>query len=222
MDSATIWTVINTVVGIIGIIVGVIGWKSLSTAKRIKNKAEADNGSTILQAETIYNGLSAVDVIDIATNTAKNIFKYEQHIIKATPDVFFALKTVASGFVIFAHKDSKNAEEIAILTEEIKYVIGFSKSGNASPYGPLKCSVADDKGNLIELYSFDGFLEIIPQCIFNEISWSPNRRLVASLAAEQTAIGQCKNGDIILVSLRKSNYALYVRIVLYGPAGDIA
>lgn len=63
MDWVT-W--INTAVGIIGIIVGVIGWKSLSTATKIKNVAKADNNATIQQANVIHNGLDAYAVIKLS------------------------------------------------------------------------------------------------------------------------------------------------------------
>ena len=57
-------TLINTIVGVIGIAVGIIGWKSLSASK-IKNKAKATDSATIQQAQTINNGLSSVDVINL-------------------------------------------------------------------------------------------------------------------------------------------------------------
>ena len=69
-------TTLNTLVGIIGIvstiigiIVGIIGEKSLYEATKINNKAKADNGATVQQAQSIYNGLSAPDVIDITERT---------------------------------------------------------------------------------------------------------------------------------------------------------
>ena len=59
MDATTVNTIVGIVgiiVGVIGIIVGIIGWKSLNTANKINNKA--DNGSTIVQAEIINQGIS--------------------------------------------------------------------------------------------------------------------------------------------------------------------
>lgn len=53
-------TWINTGVGIIGIIVGIVGWKSLSAATRIKNTVKAEN---VQQAQIIHNGLDDYAVI---------------------------------------------------------------------------------------------------------------------------------------------------------------
>ena len=68
MDWVT-W--INTGVGVIGIIVGIIGWKSLTTATKIKNKAKADNGASIQQAQTINNGLDSYAVIRLSKDTTQ-------------------------------------------------------------------------------------------------------------------------------------------------------
>lgn len=68
MDWVT-W--INTAVGIIGIIVGIIGWKSLTTATKIKNKAKANNGASIQQAQTINNGLDSYAVIRLSKDTTQ-------------------------------------------------------------------------------------------------------------------------------------------------------
>jgi len=74
MDS----TMINTIVGIVGIactivgvIVGVIGKRSLDTANLIKNEVLIANSSSIQQAQTINNnGLDNHTVIDLAQDTA--------------------------------------------------------------------------------------------------------------------------------------------------------
>ena len=57
-------TYINTIVGIIGIIVGIIGWKSLSAAS--KNNAKAGNGSTINQG-IIYNSGIGEETVRLLT-----------------------------------------------------------------------------------------------------------------------------------------------------------
>ena len=62
-------TWINTGVGIVGIIVGIIGWKSLSTATKIKNSIKAN---TVQQAQVINNGLDAYAVIRLSRETTKD------------------------------------------------------------------------------------------------------------------------------------------------------
>ena len=69
MDWVT-W--INTAVGIIGIIVGIIGWKSLTTATKINNTAEASSGASIQQAQTINNGLDSYAVIRLSKDTTQD------------------------------------------------------------------------------------------------------------------------------------------------------
>lgn len=63
MDWVT-W--INTGVGVIGIIVGIIGLKSLSMAIKIKNSAKANKGGTVQQAQVIHNGLDSYAVIKLS------------------------------------------------------------------------------------------------------------------------------------------------------------
>ena len=64
-------TWINTGVGIIGIVVGIIGWKSLSTATKIKNTIKADKAATVQQAQVIKNGLDSYAVIRLTRETTK-------------------------------------------------------------------------------------------------------------------------------------------------------
>ena len=64
-------TWINTGVGIIGIVVGIIGWKSLSTATKIKNTIKADKAATVQQAQVITNGLDSYAVIRLTRETTK-------------------------------------------------------------------------------------------------------------------------------------------------------
>lgn len=68
MDWVT-W--VNTLVGIVGIVVGIIGWKSLSVATKIKNSARADNNSTIQQAQIINNGIDSYAVIRLSRETTQ-------------------------------------------------------------------------------------------------------------------------------------------------------
>ena len=64
-------TWINTGVGIIGIVVGIIGWTSLSTATKIKNTIKADKAATVQQAQVINNGLDSYAVIRLTRETTK-------------------------------------------------------------------------------------------------------------------------------------------------------
>ena len=64
-------TWINTGVGIIGIVVGIIGWKSLSTATKIKNTIKADKAATVQQTQVINNGLDSYAVIRLTRETTK-------------------------------------------------------------------------------------------------------------------------------------------------------
>lgn len=58
----------NTVVGVIGIVVGIIGWRSLSEATKIKNTIKAD---TVQQAQIIHNGLDEYAVIRLTKETTQ-------------------------------------------------------------------------------------------------------------------------------------------------------
>lgn len=67
-------TIINTGVGLVGIIVGIIGWKSLSYAIKIKNSIGDLHNSTIQQAQTITvnNGLDTYAVIKLSKETTQD------------------------------------------------------------------------------------------------------------------------------------------------------
>ena len=65
MDWVT-W--INTSVGVVGIVVGIIGWRSLSAATKIKNSIKAN---TVQQAQVINNGLDSYAVIRLSRETTK-------------------------------------------------------------------------------------------------------------------------------------------------------
>ena len=68
-------TWINTAVGIIGIIVGIIGWKSLSAATKIKNSIKTGDASNIQQAQVIHNGLDDYAVIRLSRETTQEELK---------------------------------------------------------------------------------------------------------------------------------------------------
>ena len=69
------FTIINTIIGVIGIVVGIIGGKSLHTATKIKNSIKVENthNSTIQQAQTITvnNGMDTYAVIKISRETTQ-------------------------------------------------------------------------------------------------------------------------------------------------------
>lgn len=67
----TIVGVVGIIVGIIGAIIGIIGWKSLATATKISNRAKANNGSTVQQAQIIHNGLDDYAVIRLSKETTQ-------------------------------------------------------------------------------------------------------------------------------------------------------
>ena len=69
MDWVT-W--LNTGVGIIGIVVGIIGWKSLSTAISIKNSVKA---KSVQQAQVINNGLDSYAVIRLSREATQDELK---------------------------------------------------------------------------------------------------------------------------------------------------
>lgn len=69
MNNIVTW--INTAVGIIGIIVGIIGWCSLSTATKIVNKVKAKNIDQVQNAQVINNGLDSYAVIRLTRDTTK-------------------------------------------------------------------------------------------------------------------------------------------------------
>ena len=61
-------TLVNTGVGVVGIVVGIIGWRSLSAATKIKNSIKAN---TVQQAQIINNGLDSYAVIRLSKETTK-------------------------------------------------------------------------------------------------------------------------------------------------------
>lgn len=66
-------TFLNTGVGIIGIIVGIIGWRSLRNSIEIKNSINNVNNSTVQQVQTLNlnNGLDSYAVIKLSKETTK-------------------------------------------------------------------------------------------------------------------------------------------------------
>lgn len=69
MDILATW--INTVVGIVGTIVGVMGWMSLNEVINIKNSLIVTDKSTIQNAQIINNGLDSYAVIRLSRDTTR-------------------------------------------------------------------------------------------------------------------------------------------------------
>ena len=107
MDWVT-W--INTGVGIIGIVVGIIGWKSLSTATKIKNTIKADKDATVQQAQVINNGLDSYAVIRLTRETTK------EELQKAIADL---QPLVWQDFGDMSEKVNATDEQVKELTERI-------------------------------------------------------------------------------------------------------
>ena len=65
--------VINTIIGAIGVVVGIIGARSLHTAIKIKNSINNVQNSTIQQAQTITmnNGMDTYAVIKLSRDTTQ-------------------------------------------------------------------------------------------------------------------------------------------------------
>ncbi len=107
MDATTLNTIVGIVgivVGIIGAIIGIIGWKSLATATKISNKAKADNGSTVQQAQIIHNGLDDYAVIRLSRETTQE-----------------ELQRMVEALQLVTEKDIKElGNEITDVTEDIR------------------------------------------------------------------------------------------------------
>lgn len=71
------FTIINTIVGIVGVIVGIAGGKSLHTAMKIRNSIKGAQGSTIQQAQIITNntGMDEFAVIRLSRETTQEQLK---------------------------------------------------------------------------------------------------------------------------------------------------
>lgn len=86
-------TIINTGVGVIGIIIGIIGVKSLVSAIKIRNSINNVDNSTVQQAQTITvnNGLDTYAVIKLSRETTQEELT---EIVKRINDTETKLSTV--------------------------------------------------------------------------------------------------------------------------------
>ena len=172
----------------IGIAVGIIGWKSLSASK-IKNKAKATDSATIQQAQTINNGLSSVDVINLTEDIVDK--KIREKTDLNDNKNHFIIKYMGIGGVLFSHGKSY---EINLSNLQCKLVISSACSNTTIDIVPLRI--------------MDGFYTNVNNGIFKE----------AEVFENQTVIGYLKNRNILYVSFyKKSNRPFSIRIVAYGP-----
>ena len=198
-------TTLNTLVGIIGIvstiigiIVGIIGGKSLYEATKINNKAKADNGATVQQAQSIYNGLSAPDVIDITERTVtEKTRSIRQEFTEITnkivsPSMFLTLSIVSNGTLVF-------------------WRVG-------AVY--VKCKILDSDDRELPLDISPGFLEIIPQNIYKDIPYRYEKKYEILVGPNQTIIGKSKEGHIVLISIEQVKGFLNTNTAVYMQWSD--
>lgn len=230
-------TTLNTLVGIIGIvstiigiIVGIIGEKSLYEATKINNKAKADNGATVQQAHSIYNGLSAPDVIDITKRTiTKEAKTIRQEFVEITnkivsPSMFLTLSVVSFGTLVFWKADEVYVYENKIYyldkgkTKEYKINMWYDQVNVKYPH--IKCKILDpnDKEVLVDVSS--GFWEIMPQNIYKDIPYRYEKKYEVLVGPNQTVIGKSEEGHIILVSIEQVKGFLNANMVLYMQWSD--
>ena len=213
MDWVT-W--LNTIVGIIGIVVGIIGWKSLSAAIKIKNKFKIGDGAVFNHIGTVNQGLNNADVVELATNTALAVVEKN-----VNPNECLQLKSISLGVMPFYKKDDSYEYDFDFFVDvegvTRKYSIKFSFDQQEVCFPQIKCSVNDIYGEAIKLTSFSGFLGVVPQYINNIFdSWGyENETIVFNLGC--TAIGKTKEGKVILISVEKAKFQFcpQVKIALY-------
>ena len=232
-------TTLNTLVGIIGIIstvigiiVGVIGGASLHQATKISNKAKADNGATVQQAQSIYNGLSAPDVIDITERKIadrtellkENFNKITNKIV--SPSMFLKLANVSYGSLIFWKNDENNIYEYEFglfysensVTKRYKVRFWYDQKNIRYPH--VKCKILYPNNEELLLTTYPGFLEIIPQNIFKDLPFKCNRENEVLVVPNQTVIGKSKEGHIILVGVELIRGVLNMNTAIYMQWGD--
>lgn len=206
-------TLINTIVGVIGIAVGIIGWKSLSASK-IKNKAKATDSATIQQAQTINNGLSSVDVINLTEDIVDK--KIREKTDLNDNKNHFIIKYMGIVGVLFSHGKSY---EINLSNLQCKLVISSACSNKYYP-NKIICSIIDDAGNRIPISVSNTTIDIVPLRIMDGFYTNVNNGIFkeAEVFENQTVIGYLKNRNILYVSFyKKSNRPFSIRIVAYGP-----
>lgn len=232
-------TTLNTLVGIIGIIstvvgiiVGIIGGASLHQATKINNRAKADNGATVQQAQSIYNGLSAPDVIGITERkiTEKTeLLKQDINEITnriVSPSMFLKLSVVSYGPFTFEKNYENNRYEYEFVlfypenSVTKQYKVRFWYDQKDIKYPNVKCKIWDPNNEELFLTTYPGFLEIIPQNIFKEIPFKFHREKEVLVVPDQTVIGKSKKGHIVLVGVGLTRGVLSMNTALYMQWSD--
>lgn len=230
-------TTLNTLVGIIGIvstiigiIVGIIGEKSLYEATKINNKAKADNGATVQQAQSIYNGLSAPDVIDITERTVtEKTRSIRQEFTEITnkivsPSMFLTLSIVSNGTLVFWRVGAVYVYENQLYysdngeTKEYKIKMWYDQINVKYPY--IKCKILDSDDRELPLDISPGFLEIIPQNIYKDIPYKYEKKYEILVGPNQTIIGKSKEGHIVLISIEQVKGFLNTNTAVYMQWSD--
>lgn len=209
-------TLINTIVGIIGIIVGIIGWKSLSE-RETKNKAKATDSATIQQAQTINNGLSSVDVINLTEEIVEK--KMNEKIDLNDNKNHFIIKYMGIGGVLF---NQDKPYEINLSNLQCKLVICSTCSNKYYPNKAI-CYILDDTGNKMSVSVSNTTIDIVPIRIMDGFYTNVNNGTFkeVEVSENQTVIGYLMNRNILYVSFyKKRNRPFSIRIVAYGPSNN--
>lgn len=212
MDYA-MW--LNTIVCIVGIIVGIIGWRSLLTAIKIKNSIKADNGSTVQQATIIHNGLSSSDIVDITERKINDILiEWDNNDNIKNSEFHLFPKYIGIGDVFF--QDSKIC---AVDLPGINSRVLFKNEADSMYYPTsLKCSVLDESGKEVLISLRDTTIDILPTSIYDGLySYVCGLENEVIISKNQTAVGYISKEEIIFVTLFKEKTRFAFRIAVYGP-----
>lgn len=202
-------TWVNTGVGIIGIVVGVIGWKALSVATKITIKAKEN--ATVQQAQTINNGLSSMEVIALAEETTNK--KIDEIIDVDDKEISNSMKYICIGSIIFG---KGNMYEIDVPHMKVKILFFNTRKDHYYPNKVL-CHIVSYDGKRMPLYVRNATIDIAPIKIIGGLYTMPNGELEKEIyvSGNQTVIGYLENQDIIFISVYKNGYFSF-RIVAYG------
>lgn len=218
MDATTL----NSIIGIIGIIstvigigVGVIGWRCISAANNYN--AKANNGASIYQGSsvTINNGLSSKEVSELAKHTAEETVKRN-----VDSKDYLKLDFAAHSMTPLFGKQSSHVYAFPFQTRNGKqYTLKFEKVQNKNECPCFKCSITDTDGNDINLHVQLGELGILPQNIYKYLHFRDKGCTEVTVTSNQIVAGKTKDGSIILASIEPGHpfYCLPIKVALYVP-----